>query len=94
MKLPPVKSSTMEGIPEIAMEKSSDQVSIGAVTLVSSGYARVRVGKSFRNSSKNGTYSYVLRIRALVPCASAGSSKFKSAITLPRHSGCTVNTCS
>lgn len=33
MKLPPVKSLTMEGIPAIAIEKSSDQVSIGAVTL-------------------------------------------------------------
>ena len=37
MKLPPVKSLTMEGIPAIAIEKSSDQVSIGAVTLVISG---------------------------------------------------------
>ena len=39
------------GIPAIAMEKSSDQVSIGAVILVSSGYAPVRLGSSSKNSS-------------------------------------------
>ena len=39
-----------------------------------------------------GAYNQVQRMASCVLCACAGSSKFRSAITLPCQSGCTRNT--
>ena len=54
MKGPALKSLTVEGIPAIAMEKSSDQVSMGYRTVIPSGYASfgtVRDSVNFRMKS-------------------------------------------
>ena len=54
MNGPALKSLTVEGIPAMAIEKSSDQVSMGYRTVIPSGYASsgtVRDSVNFRMKS-------------------------------------------
>ena len=57
MKLLSVNSFTMDGMPAMAIEKSSDMVWIGACTSSPSGYAAGSTGMSATACSRKCTYS-------------------------------------
>ena len=92
MKGPALKSLTVDGIPAIAMEKSSDHVSMGERTVIPSGYASfgtVRLSVNCLMNLHIHRYSgwhpvYCVRVQEVQ------SSGLRS--LYPAKSGCTRNT--